>query len=256
MRFFSYLLVFSLLIFNDCKPVQKNSKNPKTAILSFIFDDLNTTDAHVKSIFDEFNFKPSFALTANKLNSKTAPLYKSFADEGISILSHSYSHIKMQDPGSVDRDTLLYELQASKKIIESYDIPVLGFVTPNSFMHPDFVPLLQSDYTYAFTNNNNDAYDNSVEKLHLSRYGIESNISKTDHNIGTIKARIDQAIANKELLVFYGHALPSNYQDDFDAPRVNANDLRAILAYIKSKVTNHECLVLTSDLAIQKYYDY
>ncbi|WP_339716031.1 polysaccharide deacetylase family protein [uncultured Kriegella sp.] len=255
MRFFSYLLVFLLIISTGCKPVKKNIKNPKTAILSFIFDDLNTTDAHVKSIFDEFDFKPSFALTTNKLNPKTAPLYKSYSDEGISILSHSYSHIKMQDPVLVNRNTLLYELKESKKIIESYGIPVLGFVTPNSFMHPDFLPLLQSDYNYAFTNNNKDSYDNSVEKLHLSRYGIESNISKSDHNISTIKARIDQAIANKELLVFYGHALPSNYLDDFNAPRVNAHDLRAILAYIKPKVSNHECLVLTSDLAIQKYYE-
>ena len=254
MRFSGLLLLFLLIVFHGCTPIKKTIEKPKLAIISFVFDDLNTTDSVVKSIFDAFNFKPSFALTTNRLSSRTASLYKSYSDEGISILSHSHSHIKMQDPASVNKDTLLHEIKVSKQILESYGIPVLGFVTPNSYMHPDFLPLLKSDYTYAFTNNNDDNYDNSVQKHQLSRYGIESNISKSDHNIDTIKARIDQAIVNKELLVLYGHALPSNYLDDFDKPRVNENDLRAILTYLKTRSSNHECLVLTSDLAIQAYY--
>lgn len=224
------------------------------AVISFIFDDLNTSDSEVKSIFDEFGFKPSFALTTNKLNAKTAPLYKSYAQEGISILSHSHTHPKMNNSSDINMETVRVELKGSKEQITSYGIPVRGFVTPNSFMRPDFLPLLDSVYDYAFTNNHNDSYDISVDKHHLARYGIESNISTSDHNIGKIKSRIDQAISNKELLVFYGHALPSNYLDDHGEPRVNATDLRAILKYLKSKVINGECLVLTSDLAIQEYY--
>ena len=224
------------------------------AVISFIFDDLNTSDSEVKSIFDEFGFKPSFALTTNKLNAKTAPLYKSYANEGISILSHSQTHPKMNNASDIDKETVLMELRVSKEQINSYGIPVRGFVTPNSYMRPDFLMLLDSVYDYAFTNNHNDNYDNSVSKHHLARYGIESNISTSDHTIEKIKSRIDQAISNKELLVFYGHALPSNYLDDHGKPRVNAQDLRAILKYLKSKVINGECLVLTCDSAIQEYY--
>ena len=78
-------------------------------------------------------------------------------------------------------------------------------------MHPDFLMLLDAVYDYSFTNNHNERYNSTVGKHHLSRYGIESNINTMDHSIEKIKARIDQAITNRELLVFYGHALPSNY---------------------------------------------
>lgn len=236
------------------KPITDIKRKPEKAIISFIFDDLNTSDAQVKSIFDEFGFKPSFALTTNKLNAKTAVLYKSYADQGISILSHSQTHPKMNNSSNIDKETVLIELKGSKEQINGFGIPVHGFVTPNSYMRPDFLPLLDSVYDYAFTNNHKDSYDISVDKHHLARYGIESNISTSDHSIEKIKSRIDQAITNKELLVFYGHALPSNYLDDHGKPRVNTKDLRAILKYLKLKGINGECLVLTSDLAIQEYY--
>lgn len=254
MKFSSLLVIFILFGFNMSKPITDTKRKPEKAIISFIFDDLNTSDAQVKSIFDEFGFKPSFALTTNKLNAKTAPLYKSYAEEGISILSHSQTHPKMNNSSDINMESVRVELKGSKEQITKYGIPVRGFVTPNSFMRPDFLPLLDSVYDYAFTNNHNDSYDISVDKHHLARYGIESNISTSDHSIEKIKSRIDQAISNKELLVFYGHALPSNYLDDHGKPRVNDKDLRAILKYLKSKVINGECLVLTSDLAIQEYY--
>ena len=228
---------------------------PRQAIISFIFDDLNSSDSVVKIIFDEYGFKPSFALTANRLNSETAPLYKSYSDEGISILSHSYSHIRMTNSDKITKGSILSELVNSKEIIESYGIPVYGFVTPYSFMHPDFLNQLDSIYAYAFTNNNNGFYNHFVHKHHLSRYGIEANISTHNHNIDSIKSRIDKAIENNELLVFYGHSMPSNYKEDFDKPRINCNDLKAILTYLKEKSDYRKCRILTSDDAILEYYE-
>jgi len=224
------------------------------AIFSFVFDDLNTTDAHVKDIFDEFKFQPSFALQSNKLNASTAPLYQSYSKEGISILSHSHTHLRMQDTAQTTEQMVRTELDHSKEIIESYGIPVKGFVTPYSKMHPAFVHLLDSLYAYAFTTNSHDLFDRSVDKLHLSRYGIEGNISTVDHNISNIKERIETAIQKKELLVFYGHAMPSTYLDDSGESRVNAHDLRAILQYLKVRVDKNECQVLPSDRAIALYY--
>lgn len=254
MRIYPLLFLLFLIGSNAGQPTIKEVTGAKQAVFSFIFDDLNTTDADVKAIFDEFGFQPSFAITTNKLNSKTAPLYKSYAEEGISILSHSHTHPKMNNASVVDKETILLELKSSKERIESYGIAVHGFVTPNSYMRPEFLSLLGTTYDYAFTNNHNDLYDTSVDKQHLARYGIESNIATSDHSIEKIMSRIDQAIKNKELLVFYGHALPSRYLDDLGKPRVTANDLRAILSYIKSKWDNSECLVLTSDLAVEAYY--
>ncbi|MCK0147234.1 polysaccharide deacetylase family protein [Arenibacter sp. F26102] len=254
MRIYSLLLLFLLIGSNTIQPTFKKVTVAKQAVFSFIFDDLNTTDSLVKSIFDEFGLQPSFAITTNKLNSKTALLYKSYAEEGISILSHSHTHPKMNNSSSLDREAVLMELKDSKERIESYGIPVHGFVTPMSYMRPEFLSLLHTEYDYAFTNNHNDLYDTSVDKQHLARFGIESNISTSDHSIEKIMSRIDQAIKNKELLVLYGHALPSNYLDDLGNSRVIANDLRAILRYLKSKSDNNECLVLSSDLAIEAYY--
>jgi len=237
------------------KQGQSAKEDTKTAVLSFIFDDLNASDLDVKSIFDEYGFKPSFALTANKIDSSTIQLYRNFHNDGISILAHSCSHPRMNSVETITKEKLLQELTQSKQIIESYGIPVNGFVTPYSSMHPDFLPLLDSIYDYAFTNNNNDLFDKSVNKHHLSRYGIESNISSIDHNINKITARIDTAIMHKELLIFYGHKIPSSYKDDKGNSRVTKDDLRKILSYAKTKVESGECIVLPSDMAVKRYYD-
>ncbi len=197
--------------------------------------------------------KPSFALVSSKLDSTSAIIYKSYYDQGISILSHSVSHPKMNDP-LINEDTVDFELKSSKQNIEKYGINTSGFVTPYSLMHPKFLKLLEKYYTYSFTNNSKDKFDKTVNKHALSRYGIESNISTSDHSIDKIKSRIDSAIKNGELLVFYGHALPSRYKDDLGNARVNSDDLRRILSYLKGKTDNKECKVLTSDLAISAYY--
>lgn len=250
----SYLaLVLLLSVCNISCIGNQRMPSSAPAVISFVFDDLNTSDADVKSIFDEFKFKPSFAIQTNKLNASTAPLYQAYHKEGISILSHSHTHLKMQDP-TVSEEEVHSELEDSKEIIESYGIPVAGFVTPYSKMHPAFLPLLDSIYTYAYTTNSDGLFDRSVNKLHLSRYGMEGNISTLDHGIDKITQRIDRAIAKKELLVLYGHSLPSTYLDDHGQPRVNATDLRAILAYLREKVDKGHCMVLTSDDAVTSYY--
>jgi len=50
---------------------------------------LNTTDADLKAFLDEFGFQPSFAITTNNYTQNASSLYKSYAEEGIIILSHS-----------------------------------------------------------------------------------------------------------------------------------------------------------------------
>ncbi|GAA5221029.1 hypothetical protein GCM10025777_16590 [Membranihabitans marinus] len=226
----------------------------RKAIFSFVFDDLNATDTTVKNIFDEYNFKPSFALVSKKLNAETAKLYKSYYEEGISILSHSITHPKMRD-STLDVAMINREFQYSKETIEKYGIEVTGFVTPNSYLHPQYLKLAEEYYEYSFTNNNDNKFDKSVPKHSLARYGIEANISSVDHNIETIVSRIDSAIAEKELLVFYGHQMPSTYKDDEGNSRVNTEDLRNILDYLKAKSDNNECKVLSADAAVAEYYN-
>lgn len=249
------ILLFLYIFITNCasqKELLKDESETK-AVFSFIFDDLNTSDTLIKNLFDEYNFKPSFALISSKLDSTSAVIYKSYYNEGISILSHSISHPRMND-SLFKEETIDYELKFSKQDIEKYGINVSGFVTPYSKMHPKFLKLLENYYEYSFTNNSKNRYDKTINKYSLSRYGIKSNISKLDHSIDIIKRRIDAAIENEELLVFYGHKLPSGYKDNLGNARVNSNDLRRILLYLKEKTENKECKVLTSDLAISEYY--
>lgn len=247
------VLLYTFITSCNTENVYRNNKGEKAAIISFIFDDLNTSDTLVKNIFDEFDLKPSFAILSNRLNSKSASIYKSYNDQGISVLSHSVSHPRMND-SLTQKDVINLELKQSKEAIEKHGIKVSGFVTPFSYMHPNFLELLESYYAYAFTNNSKGKYDKTVSKYKLSRYGIESNISRLDHTINSIKSRIDSAIVKKELLVLYGHELPSRYKDDKGQTRVNSNDLRHILNYLKQKQRNKECFVLTTDAAILEYY--
>ncbi|MCB0688926.1 MAG: polysaccharide deacetylase family protein [Saprospiraceae bacterium] len=250
--FFSFFMLLCKVGFTQSIPLVQSS-DPQ-CIISFIFDDLNASDSVVKQIFDEYGFQPSFALTTNKLNHQNVRLYKTFSDEGISILAHSHSHPKMNVYDETLKDSIRKEIEISKRIITDFGIPVFGFVTPSSQMDQQYLPLLDSIYDYAFTNNNNAVFDRSVEKHHLARYGIEANISKEDHSLSTIIERIDLAIEKKELLVLYGHTLPSRYLDDQGSPRVNASDLQALLGYIQQKAASRQCRVLTADKAIAFYY--
>src|SRR5210317_1768892 len=108
----SGLLVILILLISCEQKKTYESKN--TAVFTFIFDDLNTSDGLVKEIFEEYNFKPSFAILSIRLDSSKASIYKSYHDEGISILSHSISHIKMNDTLTQEQ-TIIDELKNSKE---------------------------------------------------------------------------------------------------------------------------------------------
>lgn len=224
------------------------------AIISFIFDDLNASDTVVKSIFDEYHLQPSFALISNNLTPYNVVRYQQYADEGISILSHTVSHPKMDSDLSLSYPEFYHEIIDSRNKIARFDITVKGLVTPYQTMHPNFVAELEGKYDYAFTRQNNNLYDHSVHKHHLGRIGIESNISPIDHNIEKIKIRIDSAIVRKELLFFYGHEIPSEYVDNMGQPKVNEHDLRKILDYLQERIDQNECVVLTADKAVEAYY--
>lgn len=88
----------------------------------------------------------------------------------------------------------------------------------------------------------------------MGRYGLESGMS--NHNIEQVKQRIDSAIEKNELLVFYGHKLPSTYLNQDGTPYMTENDLRELLTYLKSLSDKGQCLVLSCDEAIDSYYKF
>lgn len=240
-----------LLLLNASKPYFNSRRKPTFA---FIWDDLNASDSLVYDIFREYGFLPSFALKTGNLNSTNAEEYKQYYLRGCSILAHSVTHPIMSNSGTITSAQVETEMADSKAAIESYGMKVSGWVTPSSALHVDFLPLMEKYFGYGFTLLNAGYYNETVDPIKMNRYGIESNIDLEDHNINTIKARIDTAISNNELLVFYGHKLPSTYLDNYGQPRVNETDLRNILSYLRTNVDAGLCQVLSCDEAVYQYY--
>jgi hypothetical protein len=231
------------------KPYFNSRRKPTFA---FVWDDLNTTDALVFSIFQEYGYLPSFAIKSSNLTSGNAPKYQNYYMKGCSILAHSVTHHAMNNPATITYAEVDNEMKNSKQSIESYGIRVSGWVTPESALDVSFFPLMEKNFGYGFTGLHNGLYNNTVDPLKMSRYGIES--AMKNHNHTTIINRINSAITNNELIVFYAHKLPSAYLNEDGTSYVTEDDLRFVLDYLKTKTDDNLCQVLSCDEAIYQYY--
>jgi hypothetical protein len=224
-----------------------------TPTFAFIFDDGHSSDELVYSIFAEYGYKPSFAPTTLSLVLQAdKDRYIAHAANGVSILAHSVNHPLMNDSGTIDYTTVESEMTVSKVFFEGLGIAIKGWVTPASALHADFFPIVNDNFEYGFTSLNAGGFTQAVDPLKMDRYGIES--AMQNHNAATIQARVDTAIANNQLLVFYGHKIPSVYLNGDTTPFVSEAELRGLLTYIKTKTDAGICKVLTADAAIVDYY--
>lgn len=229
-----------------------NSRRKPT--FAFVWDDLLDSDGLVYSIFQEYGFTPTFALKTENLNDDNAAVYQDFYSKGCSILAHSVSHPVMSDPGTITAAEVEAEMADSKKAIEQYGIKVSGWATPSSVLDSSFFDLMVKYFGYGFTALNAGLFDNTVDPLKMNRYGLESNIDDDTHSWSVVEQRIDDAITNTELVVFYGHQIPSWYDDIYGEPLINETDLRNLLSYLRAKVDAGLCQVLSCDEAIYQYY--
>jgi len=238
-------------VFNANKVRFESRRKPTFA---FIWDDLNISDALVYSIFREYGFLPNFALRTSRLTTINAIEYQEYYMNGCSILAHSENHPVMYNADGVDISytNVDSEMKNSKTSIESYGMKVSGWVTPYSSLHNDFYPLMEKNFGYGFTGLNSGVYNQTINPLKLHRYGLEAN--SIDQDLTAIKTRIDTAIVNSELLVFYGHNMPSTVLNTDSSPSVTEADLREILDYLKIKSDDNLCQVLSCDEAIYNYY--
>lgn len=244
-------IVVPLTILNSsARKTYFNSRRKPT--FAFIWDDLNPTDALVYSVFREYGFLPSFALISNNLNAGNASEYQNYYMNGCTILAHSISHPAMSDPGTITYAEVDNQMKTSKKLIEAYGMKVSGWVTPSSSLHPDFFPLMVKNFGYGFTSLNGGIFNSTVDPLKMGRFGLEPAMANHDHT--TVINRIDSAITNNELLVFYSHRLPSIYLNADTTPYVTVDDLRFVLDYLKTKADDNLCQVLPCDEAVQLYY--
>jgi hypothetical protein len=219
--------------------------------ISFIFDDL-TTDQVIYDIFAEFGFIPSFAPIPSWLDAAGIARMKTHYLYGCSILGHEGG--QMSNPALITAEQVDALMVGIKTLIEAEGIKVSGWVTPQSSMDESFLPEMIKNYGYGFTGLNASVWDQTVDPVKLHREGLESMINDDTHSISVITARIDTAIAGNQLLVFYGHKIPSTYLDIYSQSLFNATDLRAVLTYVKTKSDDNLCQVLSTDEAIYQYY--
>jgi hypothetical protein len=219
-------------------------------ILSFIFDDGFIEDDLTYSIFKEYNMTCGFAIISDYvLYPEKNPLNKirQYSKEGFSILSHSVTHSSMSE-STLSSGFVGYEFNKSKNDLNSYGFNISGFVTPYSELHENYLPNLKKNYSYAFTKyagvipDDGVCYHTRYDNPHkLSRVSLKSN------SIDKIKLAIDKCIENKGIIYFYEHRVG---HPDW----ISESTLREILDYVKIKMDNKECLVLSPDIASQNFF--
>ena len=240
-----------LLQHNGAKEYVLSRRKPTFA---FVWDDLNETDQAVQDIFDEYGFQPTYALPTNRVSTATMPFYQGAYLKGASILAHSDNGTGMSDPNAITEQEVDDKMWQSKRDLEAYGVRVSGWVTPSSVLAPEFLPQAIKNFGYAFTTRNAGIFNETVDPVNMGRYGLEAAMSQAGGGITVVRARIDQAIANNELLVFYGHQLPSAYQNPDESSYMSVADFRLIMDYIKEKFDDNLCEVMNCDEAIRSYY--
>lgn len=238
---------------NASKPYVLSRRRPTFA---FIFDDLNDSDQAVYDIFEEFGLPVGFALQTNHINVDNIGLYQTAYLRGGSVLAHSVDHAVMNESTTLTQAEVEAQMQASKAAIEAHGIRVSGWVTPSSVLKAAYFSSMVKFFGYGFTKLNAGVFNATVDPLKMDRVGLEALL--TDATVSAVYTRIDTAIAGGELVVFYGHELPSTYLHSApppdNVPVLREVELRAILTYLKAKAAAGDCLILSPDEAVAQYY--
>lgn len=220
-------------------------KDKRHGTVCFIFDDGPTQDSTVYNIFESNGFKCGFAIISSIVTNTRVNEYLYYQNKGYSILSHSMDAEGMND-NTVSRDTIMGKLRTSKFNLIRSGFDIRGFVTPSSQMHPDFLPLVDPFYDYAYTTYYG-AYTTGSRAYNLftdSPRGLWrlDMYSSTDN----CKLAIDECEANGGFLTIYFHA--ASMQESHQTRLID------LLTYIRAKVTNYNLKCLAPNEAFDYYY--
>ena len=224
----------------------------RKATFAIVFDDKAKSDELVYSLCQEYGFLPSYALNTTNFTAEQAYRYINLWKKGCTMLSHSVTHPVMNNSANITALAVEAEMANSKKTIESFGIPISGWVTPSSDLHADFTALVKKYYGYAFTGQNAGKFDATVNPWQMNRYGMEANAA--GGNIAVVLARIQTAITNGELLVLYGHQMPSAYLNGDTTSYLSVADFRQVLAALRAAEDAGSSITLPCDEAVRLYY--
>jgi hypothetical protein len=186
----------------------------RRASVSFIFDDGDSNDSQIKTIFDNHNKKCGFAVYS-PVNNR----YVQYHSAGYEILAHASAPV-----------TSPTEAKERTQMLNAYNAIVTavgechGWVTPSSALADEYKPLVYDYYEYGYTiykgavaTPSDAAMTKSLKSYGLWRSSLQS------LTLAEQKAIVDYAYANNLMICFYGHSAAIDTTDNLTT--ANLNDL-------------------------------
>lgn len=231
--------------------MQKQQKI-KTAVIAFEFDDGDVRDAELYSIFKANNMVCGFALIADRVAESRVSEYLQYQKEGFEILAHNTdprSEFREETSMTVEEADARFE-QTLKKLTD-YGFTVKSWVTPMSYMHPVFRPYLMKYYDSAttiykegYTGSNYIPYmTRDTEMNEMFRVSLQMTAPENQ------KKAVDETIANKGFLIFYGHAAKLDGTD-----YETTDNLNELLSYVNAYRNTQKCIVLKPSDAVDLFF--
>lgn len=217
---------------------------PKTVLpcFSFVFDDVYD-DRDIVSLFDSKGVKCGFAFIArDDVINFQAKRYLDWHNKGYEILNHSIDANTIDQTNYPTYEDAYLALLTAKNRLETVGFVVNGFVAPSSTVRNDYKSIIGKLHAYGFINVNEDNTQ-STPVDNLKRYSIQAT-----HDIETIKAYIDDCIANNRYCCFYGHAR------DFGTGDWSLEKLESVVDYLIAKRNLGLCNIGTPTDMVKLYY--
>ncbi len=211
-------------------------------IVSFTFDDGLTEDSLTNSVFKEYGYPASFGLITDQLyNSNKNPVlnYKNYEKDGFEVLSHSSSHIYF-DTDNTD-PVNYHELTVSAEKLRTLGFSTNGFIVPYSTITANNLAYAKTIYDYILIGGTGLNSRSEFKKKTITR------VSAFGSGVAGCKKLIDQAIANRQLLVFYDHGMGRTGS-------LTESEWREVLTYLKNKISDNLIEVHNVKNAISKFY--
>jgi peptidoglycan/xylan/chitin deacetylase (PgdA/CDA1 family) len=148
---------------------------------------------------------------------------------GWEIAGHTISHPQLATDGLTDQQ-LANEIAGGKQDLASHGITATDFATPYGDYDNRVLAAIAREYA-----SHRGFHDVATNLWPYNDYLLNDMQVQSGVTVAQVKARVDQAIANKEWLVLTFHdikAVPSTNPDDY---QYATSDLNEIAAYVKSK---------------------
>lgn len=199
---------------------------PAKPLVVFSFDDGWLRDMTVvKPVLDEKGIKASFAIVSSYVGSSATQRLNwdqvhQLEAEGHEIMNHSHSHIRLN---VTDASVLEREIVASQAEFLAQGFRPKGFVWPFTVASPEAIRLTrQMGYTFGLGGTG--SFTQPLGTYNIGRYSLTGSSTIAD-----LKARVDKAKQNNELLIFLTHATTEELNE------VGVENLRQIIDYVKSE---------------------